>query len=357
VEVAPVTARPARRIAALALAAALALGLAGCGGGRGIRVDAIFADVGDLPRFANVQVADVVVGSARSVRLDGRRARVTMRIDPAARVPRNAVALIRSTSLLGELFVELRPPEGEPPAAEPLRDGDVIPIERTARVPGLDDALARLARLLEGGTAGDLAAALHAAAAIVRGREQALGEIFDRLRRLTGVAAARAPDLARAVGELDRAFASFAAGRDTIARALASTAEAAGILAGQRAALDRLLGSLDRAVAVLARYATTTREASDRALRDLRLVLDEAMRTTADLERAFGALASFTDLWPRAIPGDYIQLDIVLTLANRGPSGAGAGSVGASAASVEAAGSGEAARPGDLAALLWRALR
>ena len=103
-------------------------GLAACGSSSGsIKVDAIFRQVGDLPRFANVQSSDVVVGSVRAISLDGYNARVTLRINKDAGIPRNALALIRSTSLLGEEFVELRAPSNETPSPQPLQNGDVIP--------------------------------------------------------------------------------------------------------------------------------------------------------------------------------------------------------------------------------------
>ena len=322
--------------------AAVVASLASCGGAA-IKVDAIFADIGDLPRFANVQSSDVVVGSVRSIHLDGYHARVTMRIRSDAKIPRNAIALVRSTSLLGEKFVDLRPPLDQPPSDQPLRDGDVIPLERTQKIPGVDDALIKLGRLLEGGSAADLAVLIHSSAEVVRGHEGDLGLIFEQLRNLSPVLAARAPEVAAAIGNLDQAFRSFAAGSATIKSALSSSADALGILADQQQNLDRLVLSLDKASAVLARYTTTTRPASDRALKDLRSVLDVAMTTTGNLEKTLTALASFTDLWPRAIPGDYIQLDIVLTLANAGPP-----AVPASAA---------AGIPKTLADFLWEATR
>jgi len=323
-----------RRLAVVMLAFMTAPLFGACfGGGRAISVNAIFADIGDLPRFANVQSSDVKVGSVRNIHLDGYHARVTLRIDSSAKIPSNAEALIRSTSLLGEKFVDLRVPPGVAPAPTLLRDGDVIPLARTARIPGLDDALVKLGRLLEGGNAADLATVIHSSATIVRGREEALGEIFSRLRTLTDVFAARAPDVADAITNLDAAFRSLANGRDAIGRSLASSADAATILADQQADLDRLVRGLDNASSILAKYGTATRPATDRALKDLRLVLDKVMTTTGDLNKALTSLASFTDLWPKAIPGDYIQLDVVLVLSDMARTSSA--STRAAAASVE----------------------
>lgn len=335
---------------ALAIAAGALLGSCVFGGrARWISVDAIFNDVGDLVRFANVQSSDVKVGTVRGIRLDGYRARVTMRIDMDARIPSNARALIRSTSLLGERFVELIVPTDEPRSARLFRDGDVIPVDRTERILGIDDAFVRLGRLLEGGTPADLATLINSSAEIVRGREEALGQLFTELRGLSGVLADRAPDVASAIDSLDGAFRTLAGGRDAIGRALSSSADATEILAEQQTNLERLVGSLDRTSAILARYMRATRPASDASLKDLRLILDQVMKTTGDLEQAVSALARFSDLWPRAFPGDYLQLDIVQTFANAPPSASGAASV--------AAGERELRRLSSLAELLWGALR
>ena len=338
-----------RRVAALFLAVVACASLGSCiGRMKAISVDAIFSDVGDLVRFANVQASDVKVGTVRRISLDGYRARVTMRLDADAEIPSNAQALIRSTSLLGEKFIELSIPEGQTPSTELLRDGDVIPVERTQRILGIDDALVRLGRLLQGGTSADLATLIHSSAGIVRGREEALGQVFTELRGFSGALAARAPDVASAIDSLDGAFKTLAGGRDTITRALSSSADATEILAEQQTNLDRLVGSLDRTSAVLARYMKATRPASDRSLKDLRLVLDQAMKTTGDLEKAVVALARFSDLWPRAFPGDYLQLDVVFTLADAPPPG------GAATAAVEQR---ELRRLRSLADLLWGAAR
>jgi phospholipid/cholesterol/gamma-HCH transport system substrate-binding protein len=342
---------PYRRAAAAALVLASSVLGGACSFGRGgaITVDAIFKDIGDLPRFANVQAADVKIGTVRSIKLDGYHARVSMRIDKDVPIPANAEALIRSTSLLGEKFIDLRPPEGVSASPQILKDGDVIPIERTERIPGIDDAFIRLARLLEGGTSADLATVIHSSATILRGREEALGELFTELSRFSGVLAGHAPDVASAIDNLDHAFSTLAGGAETIARALSSSADATSILAQQQTQLDNLVGSLDRASAVLARYGKATRPASDAALKDLRRVLDQAMKATGDLDKTLSALARFVDLWPRAIPGDYIQLDIVLTLTQTPPSGFSAASA--------AAGNREFTRLRTLADLLWGATR
>jgi len=344
---------------ALGLVAALiAAGvLSACGSGSGtIRVDAIFKQVGDLPRFASVQSSDVVIGSVRAISLDGYDARVTLRINRDANIPRNAMALIRSTSLLGEEFVELRAPAEEPASSQRLQNGDVIPLARTSRIPGLDDALISLGRLLQGGTTADLATVIHSSAQIVKDKGAELGQIFAQLRQITPVLAGRAPDLANAIDNLNHAISTVAGSSDVITRAISSTADATGILAKQQSDLDRLVSSLDQTSSVLARYTKATVPTTDRSIKDLTAVLDKVMLTTGDLDKALSSLAQFTDLWPRAFPGDYLQLDVVLSLTNTGPPNTRAASLAAPPAS-RAGSSSTRTHAATLSDLLWAATR
>ena len=344
---------------ALGLVAALiAAGvLSACGSGSGtIRVDAIFKQVGDLPRFASVQSSDVVIGSVRAINLDGYNARVTLRIRKDADIPRNALALIRSTSLLGEEFIELRAPAGEPASPQQPQNGDLIPLDRTSRIPGLDDALISLGRLLEGGTTADLATIIHSSAQIVKDKGNELGQIFTQLRQIMPVLAGRAPDLADAIDNLNHELSIEAANADVLTRAISSTADATGILAKQQADLDRLVASLDNASSVLARYTKATVPTTDRSVKDLTAVIDKVMLTTGDLDKALSSLAQFTDLWPRAFPGDYLQLDVVLSLTAAGPPAAAAASQQAPSA-VRAGAPRAPFAPPSLEGLLWGATR
>src|SRR3546814_20522624 len=63
---------------------------------------------------------------------DDYRAKVTMEIKDDLELPADSEALLRTTSLLGEKFIELRAPD-EPGTDEVLVDGDVIEQSGEAR--------------------------------------------------------------------------------------------------------------------------------------------------------------------------------------------------------------------------------
>src|SRR5688500_4772149 len=90
---------------ALVSSSCAALGIGGdC---EGTEVVAEFDQVGDLVENSNVQSRDVIIGSVKQIELDEWVARTTLCIDKGEKVPADATATVRTTSLLGEKFVEL----------------------------------------------------------------------------------------------------------------------------------------------------------------------------------------------------------------------------------------------------------
>jgi phospholipid/cholesterol/gamma-HCH transport system substrate-binding protein len=122
-----------RRLVALPVLAVLVVALAGCsasGGGGQRTATAVFSDVGDLSSGAQVQLADVPVGSVQSIALDGNKAKVTLAFDNNVRIPADVSAAINRTTILGDQFVQLNVPKTQTGAAAAtapqLADGATI---------------------------------------------------------------------------------------------------------------------------------------------------------------------------------------------------------------------------------------
>ena len=107
------------------LATVVAIGLSGCGfspyklplpggadlGDNPYTIKAEFRDVLDLVPQSGVRVDDVSVGKVTDVQRKGWHAVITMQINGDTRLPDDAEATIRQTSLLGEKFVSIATPE------------------------------------------------------------------------------------------------------------------------------------------------------------------------------------------------------------------------------------------------------
>ncbi len=86
------------------------------------RVIARFASVGDLKDGASVRLAGVQVGEVETIRLVDYAADVSLALDPTVPIPADTIASIRTSGLLGESFVLLRPGGSE----KNLKTGDRV---------------------------------------------------------------------------------------------------------------------------------------------------------------------------------------------------------------------------------------
>jgi phospholipid/cholesterol/gamma-HCH transport system substrate-binding protein len=86
-------------------------------------VSAVFDDTTGLVLKTKVVIAGVKVGGIEDIRLEGARARVILRIDNRVKLYKNASITKRSTSILGDYYIEISPGSSDFPE---LKDGDEI---------------------------------------------------------------------------------------------------------------------------------------------------------------------------------------------------------------------------------------
>lgn len=128
---------PQHRLAAVALAVVLVLTIAylysailgGSVIARPKSVTVELAETGGLYAGSGVSYRGVRVGLVRSLELSGDHVTAMLRLDPEARVPSDASAVVRRLSPAGEQYLDLQPQRAAPPF---LADGDRIEAARTA---------------------------------------------------------------------------------------------------------------------------------------------------------------------------------------------------------------------------------
>ncbi len=245
---------------------ASSLPLPGAIGGKGTYpVTVVFDDATNLVAKETCRSNDTVIGSVESVELDvDLKARVVCRIRNSVRLPANAVATLSETSLLGERFVALGPPEGQEPQGE-LARGALIPVSASKADPNVEMVFGALSQVLNGGS---------------------LGSIETITRELN--AALSGSDVGATLESVDRTIATFNDHRTEIAASLVSLDRLAGRLARQRTVLAEALDSVPGGLAVLDRQraqlvATLTR-LSDLSRTAVPLIAKTRANTKADLE-------------------------------------------------------------------------
>jgi phospholipid/cholesterol/gamma-HCH transport system substrate-binding protein len=296
-------------VVALVASSCAALGYAG--GCDGTKLIASFEQVGDLVEAANVQSSDVVIGSVQEIELKGWDAAVTMCLDEGEQVPADVEAVVRTTSLLGEKFVDLRPRSEGPPF---LEDGAVLATEDTGKATELEDVFAQLASILGSGNLEDLNRFTASQAEILRDNASELRTVLAELTDFTGTLATRKDDIAAAVDSLDAVARTVVSEQGILKRFLDSFAGSSGVLADQKDSLDTLLFSLDRFTRIGVRLLEETEAGLDSQFRELRPVLRTVVANSERVRETLQTLALFAQWFPESMPGDYLQLDVCQAL-------------------------------------------
>lgn len=272
-----------------------------------------FTDVLDLVPQAAVKVNDVTVGSVERIWLVGWTAQVRLRVASTVRLPDNATAAIRQSSLLGEKFVALAAPAGESPQGD-LSDGDVIPLTRTRRSAEVEELLGALGLLLSGGGLAQLRIINQEVAAALEGRETDAKDALRQLDEFVGGLDAQKADIVRAIDALDRLSARLATQRDTIGAAVDALGPGLGVLAEQRQQLTGALTALGELGTVGTRVIGESRDDTVASIAALRPTLDQLVRAGDALPRAMDFLLTFP--FPPnttgAIVGDQVNLRVTI---------------------------------------------
>lgn len=319
-----------RAFAAVTAAIAAAAVLAGCGfspydlplpGGSGAGKDGYhvtlkFADVLDLVPRSAVKVNDVDVGEVERISLDGYVADVEVRLDRSVRLPDNATAQIRQTSLLGEKFVSLASPDGGQRAYGRLGNGDVIPLARTGRTVEVEEVLSALSLLLNGGGVAQLKTIDVELNKALSGRETDVRQLLARLDTFIGELDEHKREISRAIDNLDRLSASLAAQKKTIATTIDELPAALKVLADQRRNLTRMLVELSKLGDVGTRVIEASKADLVANLRALAPILTELAKAGDSLPKSLEVLFTypFADSAADAIQGDYTNLQLTLDL-------------------------------------------
>lgn len=302
--------RAARAVATLLAAALVAGGCSLPGRVEGpVELTVTFDDVGDLVSGHSVQVADVRVGSITRIDLtEDYRAKVTMKVKDGLELPDNSQAVLRTTSLLGEKFIELRPRRDEGgetvPARGILEDGDEI--EEAIEAPELEFVAEEFVQVLAGVVTNDLAALIETGAVGFGGRAEELGSLIDSLSVVSATMADQTGNIVSIIDDLDRASATLAEGSGEIDQLLLNLADTTTVLAENR---DLALQSL-RDLTRLARSQNELvfqpfRDDMERQLSQLDGLLAVVAAQRGEVATLVDWLAEFTIKAQKGIPGDF----------------------------------------------------
>ena len=335
--------RRGRRPRAVALTALLVV-VSGCGGdgfdgmydvplpggadlgAQPYRVVAEFTNVLDLVPQSGVKVNDVAVGAVERIELaeDGRTALLTLAVNGTVELPANAVARLRQTSVLGEKFVELGPPLLSTPTGK-LRDGAVIPAQRTERGTEIEEVFGALSLLLGGGGIAQIKTINRELNDALGGNESAARSLLSNLDEfVTGLDGHRA-EISRALDGVNELAGTLAERTGQIDEVLTDLTPGVQALSRQREALVGMLTSLADLSEVAVDTVDRTKDDLVADLAALEPILRKLAESGAALPAAMQTLLTFPfpDVALDAIKGDYLNSFLDFDTRTGGAEGAG----------------------------------
>lgn len=279
--------------------------LAGCSR-NSTTVTVVFEDSGDLQPRGSVQTADVRIGRIGSIKLTKDfKALVTLHINAGRHVPRNSAAILRTTSLLGEKFVELRP-LGDPAKGPYLRDGDVL--TNVQEAPELEFVAEQAVNVLGAVTAGDVATLVDTSATAFTGRKDDLRTLISSIDAYSAALASRTGSIGKIVDNLDTTMTAFAGGVDDLSGVLSDLATTTKVLAENRDQAVEALRNLGRLAAVQNNVLDEYRGNIEKQIRQVEGIIKIVAGQTTELKNLIDWLDRFVTVLPDIIPNDFTNV-------------------------------------------------
>ncbi|MBB5914492.1 phospholipid/cholesterol/gamma-HCH transport system substrate-binding protein [Nocardia transvalensis] len=292
-----------------------------------MRIDVRFDDVLDLVPQSAVKVDGVAVGRVDKIDVaaDGWTASVHTLVNSSVKLPANALAEVKQSNLLGEKFVELTAPKQDP-SADQLRDGAVIPVERTRHATEVEQVLGALSLLLNGGGVAQLQPIVVELNKALSGREDKVRSLLDQADTLITGLNQQVDDIQHALDGLGTLSTRVGQQTEQIGKILDELPAGVKVLNEQRPQLIGLLQQLDRVGQAGFDVLDKSNANLIRDLQALRPTLQELGRSAPDLVTAFPLIPTYPfpdEAIKSAIGGSVntwlsVDLQIGTTLSNLG---------------------------------------
>nr|WP_063012613.1 MCE family protein [Nocardia kruczakiae] len=259
-----------------------------------MHIDVRFDDVLDLVPQSAVKVEGVPVGRVESIDVapDGWTASVHTVVNSSVKLPANAHAEVRQSNLLGEKFVELSAPKDEA-SPDRLKDGAVIPVDRTRHAVEIEQVLGALSLLLNGGGVAQLQPIVVELNKALAGRENRVRSLLDQADTLIDGLNQQVADIQHALDSLGTLSSRVGQQSEQIGKILDELPAGIKILDEQRPQLIGLLKQLDRVGQAGVDVLDKSKDNLIRDLQALRPTLQELGRSAPDLVTAFPLILTY----------------------------------------------------------------
>jgi phospholipid/cholesterol/gamma-HCH transport system substrate-binding protein len=262
---------------------------------------------------SKVMVADVYVGSIKTIQLKNWIATLTLGLSKNVKLPKNALAKIGQTSLLGSQHVELLAPPN--PSHELLKDGDTIPLKNSSAYPTTEQTLASLSMILRGGGIPNLEALQNEVYYIFKGRGEQIRAFLGKLDTFTDQLNQQRDDITHAIDSTNRLLVYVGQRNDVIDRVLTDIPPLIKHFADTKNLLINAVDSVGRLSQAADQYLSEARGPLHTDLQTLQCPLKELGRASPYLIGALKLILTQPfdiDTVPKIIRGDYMNVSLTL---------------------------------------------
>ena len=262
---------------------------------------------------SKVMVADVYVGSIRSIDLKNWIATLKLGVDKSVKLPKNAIAKVGQTSLLGSQHVELAAPPN--PSPELLKDGDTIPLKNSSAYPTTEQTLASLSLILRGGGVPNLETLQNEVFNIFNGRGNQIHAFLGKLDTFTNQLNQQRDDITHAIDSTNRLLVYVGGRNDVLERVLTDIPPLIRHFADTKNLLINAVDAVGRMSQYADQYLSEARGPLHQDLQSLQCPLRELGRASPYLIGGLKLILTQPfdiDAVPKVIRGDYMNLSLTL---------------------------------------------
>ncbi|WP_327097649.1 MCE family protein [Nocardia vinacea] len=270
-----------------------------------VRVTAYFTNSVGLYRGDRVTLRGVPIGDVDEVTPVGDRVRVTMHFDASHPVSADTHAVIVAPTLVSGRYIQLIPKRGAEPE---LRDGAVIPLERTAVPVEYDQIKQQVTDLATqlapkpGDDTGTLARFTDATAKALGGNGATLNDTLVNLSKAMRTLADGGPDLFATVRNLQTVISALAANDAQVRNFVDQLAGVSNLLNDNRTQLDAALNAVQAMLPEIRGLVADNRDA-------LKADVTSLIRITSLLVNREDDLAQILHIAPTALDDLYNIID------------------------------------------------
>jgi phospholipid/cholesterol/gamma-HCH transport system substrate-binding protein len=240
----------------------------------GVTLHAYFRDASGLNPKSRVQIAGIAVGELIDIRLEGVRAKITMRIRRDLHVREDATLTKRSESLLGDYMLDLTP--GTENFRE-LQDGDEI--KRVLDAAGMEALMGTLGQITS-----DVQAVTGSLKAVLGGA-QGQGSLEAIVKNLVALTEQMQKMIADSAGKLDQILANVAGVSNDVKRLTGKESES----------IERIVGNIEVISKDVREVIASVKKVVGENEGDLGQGVDTLKDTLAKLDRSMTNIESITE--------------------------------------------------------------